>query len=147
MGAHRLPVVALLALSAPFAAVPLAHAVWQEQATADAGFSAAQLLAPTGLTATRKCLRDPKGVLVGASVDAAWTPGTAWATGQRAELRDAAGTLLDVADLGSAVTATTLDVPPGNVSATFTVTVVARYAGWSSPQAAASFGNCRGRPV
>ena len=134
--------VALLAGTVSFAAVPLAHAAFRDDASSQSSFSAAQLTAPTALAVTKRCTLGALGIVLGASFDLTWTPSsTGWATGQRVTVTDSNGLTVATKDVGPAVTATSVGLPLIS-GGTYTVTVRATYSSWTSGATSKSSTGC-----
>lgn len=122
-------------------AVPLAHAVFVDPATATTSFSTAQLAAPTGLTVQKRCTLGLLGIVLAASLDLAWTPSsTTWATGQRVMVTGPGG-FSKTQDLSPTATSTNVSLPL-LAGGTYTATVRATYGSWTSLPATATSGGC-----
>lgn len=142
MNPARPLLVAALAGTLSFAAVPLASAAFVDAAAAGVSFSTASLSPPSGLTVQKRCTLGLLGVVLAASLDLTWTPSsTTWATGQRVVVTDGDGVVVATQDLSATASSTTVDLPLVS-GGTYTSTVRATYGGWTSAAATATTTGC-----
>ena len=143
MKPRRLLLVGLLVGAVSMGAVPLAHATFLNSAAASTTFTTGQLVAPTGLVATKQCLTIALLGLFDERLDLTWTPSTtAWATKQTVVVTGTGGFSYTNTDVAASATSLSVDLGLLVIGGSYTATVRATYGSWSSPTVSASDGTC-----